>query len=631
MDKTRNLKRGAKKQQSERHKKFFGVFGVSAIQSSEKSNKGEKVRSLISVTTSISEMGCHVSQKQHDPKRFKIPKNFLNGCNGVCLASVPRKLRSATKKRSRESILLDSEKANHKIIGIESTKKDNVKKSKKQGIFQNWSQREEVSVSITKDEEEVAETLYALAGMFPQSGSNHICKKLDGESLIQNSSVLQNMKENANAAIEASVTGQGGTLCPESCLHGEASKITSINETIGQEQSERAKLLVASHSTTPTINLQTMPGIVKLEFCNKVALHDSELCLAMGLNMTGQSRISQCERKPDVELEADKKQKQHLINEKGKVESLALWPGLSLDLMETLTCSSSRKISEPVTTHKRSQKRCATHVYISHTIQTLEVPKQGVFKESKLHECYKEGSKCGVLFEVHNSNRIRNGVTTARNPNESKNGILLQQSQAAPTPALYGPQKQTFNFLSLSIGSYGLKVDNNNHNEVGNRLEPFSKLQVPYFHSLAQQQRVMPIPTPQSRNVSTVYLDQRTVVGPQLRLQQPHYYGSQLCGTQYSSPVSNSKQEHQNFWEMQQAAQGRSSVNCNTVRTQNPNWQIGRNDSSTVGPCAQAIFPHTSASQEIFGSKITPISGRQQQLVSPIHDKWARSSSQFYM
>lgn len=202
------------------------------------------------------------------------------------------------------------------------------------------------------------------------------------------------------------------------------------------------------------------------------------------------------------------------------------------------------QISEPVTTHKRSQKRCATHVYISHTIQTLEVPKQGVFKESKLHECYKEGSKCGVLFEVHNSNRIRNGVTTARNPNESKNGILLQQSQAAPTPALYGPQKQvssrllfvtaflnnlilfhvlitvlimqTFNFLSLSIGSYGLKVDNNNHNEVGNRLEPFSKLQVPYFHSLAQQQRVMPIPTPQSRNVSTVYLDQRTVVGPQV-------------------------------------------------------------------------------------------------------------------
>lgn len=82
--------------------------------------------------------------------------------------------------------------------------------------------------------------------------------------------------------ILASVTGQGGTLCPESCLHGEASKITSINETIGQEQSERAKLLVASHSTTPTINLQTMPGIVKLEFCNKVALHDSELCLAMG-------------------------------------------------------------------------------------------------------------------------------------------------------------------------------------------------------------------------------------------------------------------------------------------------------------------------------------------------------------
>lgn len=77
----------------------------------------------------------------------------------------------------------------------------------------------------------------------------------------------------------ASAAGQGASPCPES-LPGEASKITSLNETIGQEQPERAAL---SHSSTPTINLQTIPGMVKHENCNKVvALHDSELCLAMG-------------------------------------------------------------------------------------------------------------------------------------------------------------------------------------------------------------------------------------------------------------------------------------------------------------------------------------------------------------
>jgi len=114
-------------------------------------------------------------------------------------------------------------------------------------------------------------------------------------------------------------------------------------------------------------------------------------------------------------------------------------------------------------------------------------------------------------------------------------------------------------------------------------------------------------------------------------LQQPHYYGSQLNGTQYSSTVSN-KQEHQKLWGMQQAAQARSSVNCNITWTQNPNWQSGRNDYSAMGPCApQIIFPHTPTSQEIFGSKITSIVGQQQQLIPPIQDKWARSSSQFYM
>jgi hypothetical protein len=75
---------------------------------------------------------------------------------------------------------------------------------------------------------------------------------------------------------------------------------------------------------------------------------------------------------------------------------------------------------------------------------------------------------------------------------------------------------QDFNFLSLSTGSYGLSVQNNNYNKVGSRLDPLSNLQVPYFQSLAHQQRVVPIPTHQSRYASTVYLDQLTVVGSQV-------------------------------------------------------------------------------------------------------------------
>ncbi|CAI8584255.1 unnamed protein product [Vicia faba] len=618
-NKTQNLRRGANKR---RHtNKLFGVFGAAAFKFLKKSNREEKVRSL----SAVNEMGC---EKQQDPKRFKIPNNFLNGCYG---ASVPRKLRSAMKKRGREFILLDAEKVNHENNGIESSEKDNVKKSKKQEISQNLSRREGVFGSITKDEEEVAETLYALAAMFPHSDSNHARKELYGESLIENSSVLQDKKENVNAALEASVTGQDASLCPESCLPREASKITSLKETIGQEHSEKANLLVAPHSSTPSLNLQSMPEMVKREYCDKVALHGSELCLAMGLNMSKQSQKQQHEKKSDVELDSvrnvDNRQKQHLIKEHIKNESLALWPGLS-------------SVSSAVS-HKRLRKRCATHVYISHTIWRSEVAKQGAIKESKLHECNEtrvpDGPKREVLSEVLNVNGMRNRATyaTVRNTNESKNGsIFLQQShygaisQTTPTPGVYDPQKQSFNFLSLSTGSYGLKVDNNNYyNKVVSRLEPLSNLQVPCFQSPARQQRVVPNPTQQSRYASsTVYLDQLSVVGPQPRLQQPHYY----CGTQHSSTASNSKQEQQNFWAMQQqVAQGRSSINCNIVmRTQNPNWQSGRNDSSAMVPCAQAIFPHTSASQEIFGSKIA---GRQQQqLISPIQDKRTRSSSSQY-
>lgn len=67
----------------------------------------------------------------------------------------------------------------------------------KQGMRRQWTPREVVSGPITKDEEEVAETLYALAGMFPDNDSNQNSK----ESLPDNSSVLQNLEDNASAAL----------------------------------------------------------------------------------------------------------------------------------------------------------------------------------------------------------------------------------------------------------------------------------------------------------------------------------------------------------------------------------------------------------------------------------------------
>ncbi|KAL8514697.1 hypothetical protein ACS0TY_013690 [Phlomoides rotata] len=73
-------------------------------------------------------------------------KTLLDGCGAVNHASVPKKLRSAIKKRGRESITITFP------IPIPK-KKHHIKLNTRKG-------------HITKDEEEVAETLYALAGMF---------------------------------------------------------------------------------------------------------------------------------------------------------------------------------------------------------------------------------------------------------------------------------------------------------------------------------------------------------------------------------------------------------------------------------------------------------------------------------
>lgn len=58
------------------------------------------------------------------------------------------------------------------------------------------------------------------------------------------------------------------------------------------------------------------------------------------------------------------------------------------------------------------------------------------------------------------------------------------------------------------------------------------------------------IPTTSNQYTSTSYLDKLPTAGPQVRLQQPHYYGTPLCGTQYS--LKNSyKQQYQNIWAAQ--------------------------------------------------------------------------------
>lgn len=96
----------------------------------------------------------------------------------------------------------------------------------------------------------------------------------------------------------------------------------------------------------------------------------------------------------------------------------------------------------------------------------------------------------------------------------------------------------------------------------------------------------------------------------------PHYYGNPLWGTRNSTTASI-KQQQQNFWLVQVAAQGqgRSGVNCNIIRAHHPNWESGNRDNRVVsrGP---PVVPHSPPSLQIVGSKFTPISEQQNQLIA---------------
>ncbi|KAL5073876.1 hypothetical protein RYX36_012860 [Vicia faba] len=608
-----------------------------------KKSKKEKVRTL-------SSMGCNLDRHSH--KSISNNKKVFNECNGVDHASVPRKIRSAMNKRGRESILTDSEKLKY---GMESAQKDSIKKSKKQ-----------VELGpITKDEQEVAETLYALAGMFPTNDEN----ELDCESLPKKLSGSQDQEESGNVIYQGA--NEDANVIAESSSKG-AVKISSLSETIGVEVKQidlpgSEDFSVATHSTAAKVNLQGVSMMVKRsENDVKAELHDSELCLGMGLNASKQSQNSRIEGKLDVEYETaggiDCKQEQHIMKYEREKEGLTLWTGSTQrasaatnasyslssaaakaphwldaaisnskhDLMES--GSSGGKISK-TSVHKKSWKSCAAHVHISQLIRSLELPKQQVAKEPELYECgsirvQHQASKCGALTEAQNSNRTRNGNAFAprtvqsaslKNFPENKNGVLQQQchfldislSQPSPTPVKYAPQSQSFNFLSSSAGCNGLKVDDCLI-KVGNRLGPFSKSQVPYFRSIQQQHGLMAIPTTSNQYTSTSYLDQPPTAGPQVRLQQPHYYGTPLCGTHYSS-TNSYKQQYQNIWAAQLVTQGGSGgVNSNLMRVQYPNWQSGRHETGVVNPGVQVMVPyHSLASLESLGSKMTSISDQQ--------------------
>lgn len=543
MDKTRDVRRGGSSRFS-RQKLLAGL---------EKPKKERLVKKLSVVVNKAvissfedSEMGYHsnnLSDRENETpsqsqssmsnataKRFKLPKKLFDDCNGVDHSSIPRKLRSAVKKRNPESMsppLPDSKKLNHTVGEMESLKKDGLKKSKlnivKQGSS-DWSQKEVIG-PITKDEEEVVETLYAMAGMFPENDSVNNSKLESAPSEAKPPALREHRESCTPAVKDSAVTKEelGSTFplrtseaAPSSNVES-SQKETAKTSAEVEEKPDSKSFHVKTDSCVPLVNVHsTMPLLAKREHnsdepsCNPVTFQVlPEPCRDSGLEQSTQE--TSLTGKPELAVGSTtlrSEQVQQDTATESRRNGLALWPGLSPMVLLGAGSSgpslqstkipawldaavgaskpyslengpSTRKVFKGATTN-RSLKRCAGHVYISRLIRDLQMPEN---KEKSHLQCNQlkppdEGQRQETHMVIYDFDKTRKGLngvisvnsigstTAERNSSEARSGILqhkrLHHDQLQTATESGLQTLQKQSFNFLSLSAGGLGAEDTN-------------------------------------------------------------------------------------------------------------------------------------------------------------------------
>ncbi|KAA8528745.1 hypothetical protein F0562_036100 [Nyssa sinensis] len=687
MDKSRDIRRGgasrflpAKRQIN----KQSGLDdGGGDVVFSEKSKK-ERLRRLsivgrVSTSNADSEMGCVGSDGEEDELHpstsvSRRPRKFFDDCNTVDHASVPRKLRSAMKKRNHKSIsppLADLKQLNHATSGVELPRKNGLKKSK----LNQQGDSEAIAGPITKDEEEVVETLYALVGMFTNNDKTSKTD-LDGELSEAKSSALPEGESFMPAFEDSEVPKKeedSKTICPSTTSNpisdseglGQATvEIKSLNEVSQTVLPNCNQLQTELDNSFPQVNLPTSL-LSKNEPCNEklscnYASFDVPSVLSLSCGRSNQPEHEEtppCETKPDISLESaaavhSQHELQHTINESNRnglsstrshdagtrgpplqlsTAKLPAWLGNACatraGTVENVVLT-ERHSRIPIS-RRKSWKRCSTHVYISNVIEVLQIAeRKDRLPMQATPLTPNEGSKQGVLTAANNLNGVRNslngvvsatsivGAAAEKNPNAvlSHKRLLQDQQQASTKSEIYSLHKQSFDFLSLSIGDGGWAQADNSKNRAGNGLEPLTQFHVPYLQSVAQNHTAMPSSLPQSCYSSTPFTDcLSAAAAPQVQVQLPPYLGSPFYGPTHlgtTDSAEQQQQQQQQIWATQLAAQYKPG---GVTAPHIPNWQNGRRDSPSLIQYAQAILPPSRSSLEVLGPKYTPMSQHQQQ------------------
>lgn len=705
MDKHRDMRRGGASRSSPANRQVIKQSGMDNNFEGtvfSKKLKKERMRRLsvvgkVNSSNENGEMGCAGSEFEDEirnttsiSKRFRFPQKVFHECDTVDHASVPRKLRSAMKKRNCESIsppFPDKKETNHGTNGVEL---QGIKKSR---LNQPEDPDGSPSRPITKDEEEVVETLYALADMFPNNNKNGLDGELEkpkswplpeGESsrpACEDSAAPEKEEDSKSLCLTTTSEAEAEAVNP-SLLEGSAQdsvEVKRLKESSQPGFPNSTQLLTELDNTISQRNVQAMFPMSKSEpICGKQACSSvgcnvqSELSLETGSKLPKHEEAAACGRKPEIAVgKAAVVSSQHELHhtlKESKNSGSALWPGLSSAASNgDGTQRPSLKLSTPkipawlgmtasatqpgsldngvltvkdsralVARKKKSWKRCSAHVYICRLIKVLEIAEKTDRLPMQPTQLILNEGPNRVLSTPNNLNGVRNGLNGAvsaynmvgspaeKNPDEVRNvnlfhtRLLQDQQQASTSLPLNSPQKQCYDFLSLSAGGGGgrgcSRVGATNRiDQIGGGLDPLTQFHSPYLQSLEQNHTIMQFSLPQNRFSSTPFSDHLSLAASkQVQMQPPPYLGSSILGPPYlGNAASPKQQQQQRMWTAQLAAQYKP---VGLAASHTPSWQNGRQDPSLAIHYVQSIPPPPSHHPlEVLGPRYAPIS--QQQLI----------------
>ncbi|KAJ0231606.1 hypothetical protein HA466_0297320 [Hirschfeldia incana] len=328
-------------------------------------------------------------KKKKKKKSSKLLKKSLKEESNVVVhpphASVPRKLRSAMKKRNLESVSKLSSPS--KRLNMDLVKNKENQETDAKAIVSE-------SMLISKDEEEVAETLFGLADMFTESASvdNKTCEPLLSDDDDKDESI-----EPVVSVLSSDKTKQLDEMPLQQVLNQQSN---SVNVT-----------------DTPARTMET-----KAATTSDIEYKSNGLALWPGLSSTIQSRPSSTNLPP--------------------------WMGQAV---------SSTKNASPLSVRPRKLKRCASHIYICHLIKALQSSKSNLteLRSSDMSQWRVPNPVTTTTSDFKSkfapTNRFQNphliDFHTTCNPK------LVEEDKTQLSLELYGPhttQKQIYDFLSLS-------------------------------------------------------------------------------------------------------------------------------------------------------------------------------------